>query len=334
MIEDYRDDRGMKKQPFIIIFDIDKTIIGDISIIEKERALLEYIYNVCKKKGVSTKCPSMDLIDIQDVLKDELLRPNVCDFINFCDKKFRNAEIFFYTNSAYAWTNDFIGKNLEKALKIKINRPFFTRENSMNETMKKSLANIYPTIISTLAKRYPSLNDGDVAEYVLNNRTVFIDDIKDNIFAYTNRQLVCPAYNYTPYYDIYERCITKYKMSPQIFDDKDILKYMSDNTIPVYNINGNAWQKNKEYIAIFNLYYTKHAEISKIKNASTGGSYFKDLIAELSKKSVSAERLTDKNIMTLNTKLSVKETKAPKATKTVKDVKEPKATKKKPKATK
>jgi hypothetical protein len=33
----------MKKQPFIIIFDIDKTIIGDISIVEKERALLEYI---------------------------------------------------------------------------------------------------------------------------------------------------------------------------------------------------------------------------------------------------------------------------------------------------
>jgi hypothetical protein len=310
----------MKKQPFIIIFDIDKTIIGNIDIVVKERALLEYIYNVCKKKGVSTKCPSMDLIDIQDVLKDELLRPNVSDFINFCDKKFRNVgaagvEVFFYTNSGYAWTNDFIGKNLEKALKIKINRPFFTRENSMNETMKKSLANIYPTIIGTLAKRYPSLNDGDVAEYVLNNRTIFIDDIKDNIFAYTNRQLVCPAYNYTPYYDIYEKCITKYKMSPQIFDDKDILKYMSDNTIPVYNINGNAWQKNKEYIALFNLYYTKHAEISKIKNADTGGTYFKYLIAELSKKSVSAERLTDKNIMTLNTKLSVKEPKAPKATK-------------------
>jgi hypothetical protein len=316
----------MKKQPFIIIFDIDKTIIGDISIIEKERALLEYIYNVCKKKGVSTKCPSMDLIDIQDVLKDELLRPNVCDFINFCDKKFKDTkdtkvEVFFYTNSAYAWTNDFIGKNLEKALKIKINRPFFTRENSMNGTMKKSLANIYPIIISVLAKRYPSLNDGDVAEYVLNNRTIFIDDIKDNIFAYTNRQLVCPAYNYTPYYDIYEKCITKYKMSPQIFDDKDILKYMSDNTIPVYNINGNAWQQNKEYIAIFNLYYTKHAEISKIKNADTGGTYYKDLIAELSKKSVSAERLTDKNIMTLNTKLSVKEPT---------EQKKPKATTKKP----
>ena len=171
----------MKKLPFIIIFDIDLTIIGNIDIVMKELVFLEYLYNVCKKKGINTKCPSMDLIDIQDVLKDGLLRPNVSDFINFCDTKFKNIEVFFYTNSGYSWTNDFLGKKLEQALKIKINRPFFTRENSMNLTMKKSLANIYPTIIGSLAKRYPSLNDGDIAEYVMNNRMIFIDDIKDSL---------------------------------------------------------------------------------------------------------------------------------------------------------
>ena len=299
----------MKKLPFIIIFDIDLTIIGNIDIVMKELVFLEYLYNVCKKKGINTKCPSMDLIDIQDVLKDGLLRPNVSDFINFCDTKFKNAEVFFYTNSGYSWTNDFLGKKLEQALKIKINRPFFTRENSMNLTMKKSLANIYPTIIGSLAKRYPSLNDGDIAEYVMNNRMIFIDDIKDNIFAYTNRQVVCPAYNYTPYYEIYEKCITKYKIDPQIFNDKEILKYMSDNSILIYNNNGNAWQQSKEYIAISNIYYTKHAEISKIKNADT---YYKDLIAELSKKSISGERLTDKNIVMLNNKLSTKPKAIPK----------------------
>lgn len=299
----------MKKLPFIIIFDIDLTIIGNIDIVMKELVFLEYLYNVCKKKGINTKCPSMDLIDIQDVLKDGLLRPNVSDFIKFCITKFKNIEVFFYTNSGYSWTNDFLGKKLEQALKIKINRPFFTRENSMNLTMKKSLANIYPTIIGSLAKRYPSLNDGDIAEYVMNNRMIFIDDIKDNIFAYTNRQVVCPAYNYTPYYEIYEKCITKYKIDPQIFNDKEILKYMSDNSILIYNNNGNAWQQSKEYIAISNMYYTKHAEISKIKNADT---YYKDLIAELSKKSISGERLTDKNIVMLNNKLSTKPKAIPK----------------------
>jgi hypothetical protein len=290
----------IKKLPFIIIFDIDLTIIGDINIVWKEMALLEYIYNTCKKKGINAKCPSMDLVDMQDELNNGLLRPNVKDFINFCNKKFKNAEVFFYTNSSYFWTNSFLGKNIEKALKIKINRPFFTRENSMMITMKKSLANIYPTIISSLIKKYPSLNNGDIANYILNNRTIFVDDVKDNIFAYTNRQLVCPVYNYSPYYDIYEKCITKYKMDPQIFNDKDILKYMSDNYIHINNKNGNAWQNNKEFIAIANMYNYKYKEISRIKNIDT---YYKDLIAELSKKSIKDECLTDKNIMMLNNKL-------------------------------
>jgi hypothetical protein len=290
----------IKKLPFIIIFDIDLTIIGDINIVWKEMALLEYIYNTCKKKGINAKCPSMDLVDMQDELNNGLLRPNVKDFINFCNKKFKNAEVFFYTNSSYFWTNSFLGKNIEKALKIKINRPFFTRENSMMITMKKSLANIYPTIISSLIKKYPSLNNGEIANYILNNRTIFVDDIKDNIFAYTNRQLVCPAYNYWGYYDIYEKCITKYKMDPQIFNDKDILKYMSDNNLHVHNNNGNDWQKNKEFIAIANMYNYKYTEIIRIKNTDT---YYKDLIAELSKKSIKDECLTDKNIMMLNNKL-------------------------------
>jgi hypothetical protein len=291
---------GMKKQPFIIIFDIDQTIIGNIFMLSKEKALLEYIYNTCKKKGVNAKCPSMDLLDMQDELKNGLLRPNVSDFINFCNKKFKNAEVFFYTNSEYSWTNSFLGKNIEKALKIKINRPFFTRENSMKITMKKSLANIYPIIINSLIKRYPTLNNGDIAEYIFNNRTIFVDDIKDNIFAYTNRQLVCPAYNFWPYYDIYEKCITKYKMDPQIFNDKDILKYMSDKNIHINNKNGDVWQNNKEFIAIANMYNYKYTEISRIKNIDT---YYKDLIAELSKKSIKSECLTDKNIMMLNNKL-------------------------------
>ena len=48
----------MKKQPFIIIFDIDKTIIGDISIVEKERAILEYIYIMfVRKKALAQNAP-------------------------------------------------------------------------------------------------------------------------------------------------------------------------------------------------------------------------------------------------------------------------------------
>ena len=173
--------------------------------------------------------------------------------------------------------------------------------------MGKSLANTYPIMMKSLAKRYPSLKDEDVSEYVLQNRLVFIDDIADNIIQYKDRQLVCPKYNFWNKYDIYDRLITTYKIAPTVFDDKDILEYLHRSGILVYNANGNAYQRNKEYIAIAKVYHTLHDEIErkqktqdKKKDTDT---YFKDLIKELSKKKIGDDILTDKNIATMNGKL-------------------------------
>jgi hypothetical protein len=288
----------MKKLPFIIIFDIDQTIIGDITMQSIENNLLEYIYNICKKKGINTKCQYIDL-DMQYELKNGLLRPYVREFIETCNEKFKNVEVFFYTNSTYKWTNKILGKNIEKALNIKVNRPFFTKENSMSQDIKKSLANVYPLIIKSLIKKYPLMKDQRNTEYILNNRTIFIDDIKDNIISYTNRQLVCSAYNYFSYYDIYEKLINKYNMNPEIFNDKDILKYMEDNNIYIYNKNGSAFQKDKDYIRLAHMYKKKHSQLSSelYKNIDT---YFKDLILKLSKKTIKGDCLTDKNIKDIN----------------------------------
>jgi len=288
----------MKKHPFIIIFDIDQTIIGNVNMQSKENDLLEFIYNTCKKKGINNECQNIDL-DMQEELNNGLLRPYVCDFITFCDKKFKNVEVFFYTNSNYKWTNKILGKSIEKALNIKINRPFFTRENSMTQDLKKSLANVYPLIIKSLLKKYPSMKYEKNTEYILNNRTIFIDDIKNNIISYTNRQLVCPAYDYYSYYDIYEKLITKYKMDPKIFNNKDILKYMEDNDIYIYNKNGSLHQKNKDYVNIANMYKTKHSQLSTELSKDTD-TYFKDLITKLSNKSVSDDYLSNKDIVFLN----------------------------------
>ena len=288
----------MKKHPFIIIFDIDQTIIGNVNMQSKENDLLEFIYNTCKKKGINNECQNIDL-DMQEELNNGLLRPYVRDFITFCDKKLKNVEVFFYTNSNYKWTNKILGKSIEKALNIKINRPFFTRENSMTQDLKKSLANVYPLIIKSLLKKYPSMKDEKNTEYILNNRTIFIDDIKNNIISYTNRQLVCPAYDYYSYYNIYEKLITKYKMDPKIFNNKDILKYMEYNDIYIYNKNGSLHQKNKDYVNIANMYKTKHSQLSTELSKDTD-TYFKDLITKLSNKSVSDDYLSNKDIVFLN----------------------------------
>ena len=292
----------MKKLPFIIIFDIDQALIGYVHHLFKEHALLEILYNNCKKKSINTKCLNTDIFDMVDELNNGLLRPFAKEFIAFCNKKFKNVEVFFYTNSIYSWTNSGLAKNIEKALKIKINRPFFTRENSIFTLKnKKSLANIYPTIIKSLVKKYPSLMDEKITEYILNNRTIFIDDKKDNLYAYTERQLVCPEYEYYHYYDIYDKLINKYNIDPQLFNDKEVLKYMGDNEIYIYNKNGNVHQQNKEYITLMNMSNAKYWELDNLKKKDD--TYFKDLITELSKKSVSNDCISKANIIAINKKL-------------------------------
>jgi len=90
----------MPKLPFIIIFDIDKTIIGTVRHCATEHGILELVHKICKQKGITNACPST-AIDIQDELKQGLLRPGVKEFINFCNKRFKNVEICIYTNSSY-----------------------------------------------------------------------------------------------------------------------------------------------------------------------------------------------------------------------------------------
>ena len=292
----------MKKLPFIIIFDIDQALIGYVHHLSKESGFLEILYNNCKKKGINTKCPNTDIFDMEDELNNGLLRPFAKEFIAFCNKKFKNVEVFFYTNSTYSWTNSGLAKNIEKALKIKINRPFFTRENSISKlNNKKSLANIYPIIIKSLLKKYPLMKYEKDTDYILNNRTIFIDDVKDNLYAYTERQLVCPEYEYYHYHDIYDKLINKYNMDPQIFDDKDVLKYMDDEDIYIFNKNGNVHQQNKEYITLMNMSKAKYYELDNFKKKDD--TYFKDLIAELSKKSVSNDCISKANIIAINKKL-------------------------------
>ena len=291
----------MKKLPFIIIFDVENTIVGNDDQVVYEWNVLEYIYNICKKKGIHTKCFSSDLLDMQDELKNGLLRPYVSEFIRFCNTKFKNAEVFLYTNSCYSWINQVLGKNVEKALKIKINRPFLAVHNSMKSDQSKSIANTFPIIMKSLVRKYPSLKDEDVSEYVLNNRTILIDNTVSEFFAYTGRQLICPTYNVSYEYDIYEKLIGKYKLAPDIFDDKEILQYMHERNILVYNANGNNFQKSKEYIAIAKTYHALRKEIKRSQDAPTKeDTYFKDLIKGLSNKKIRDDCLTDKDIATLN----------------------------------
>lgn len=288
------------KLPFILLLDIDQTIVGNVNQVADEYDILEDIYKNCiaTTKEFPNSCNNVRgrAFDIQEELKNGLLRPHIKEFLDFCKKKFKTLEVFFYTNSQYTWAREGIAPQIEKAIGMKVNRPIFTKTYSLGYT--KTLANIAPDIHKRLVKKYPAIENSDIFLKVLNERFVFIDDIKDNLHDYKERQIVCPEYNFKPEYDIYEKLINKYKIPLSIFDNKDILKRLEMLEIAVYNKNGSIYQQNKDLVDLWRVYLSKKKEVEK-KEEKTD-TFFLDMIKVFEKN----EDFTDKEIKNINKKLA------------------------------
>ena len=144
----------IKTLPYIFILDIDNTIIGNITNCIGEWIILNHIHKYCKMNNIIANCKKK--LDIIDELNEGLLRPYFIDFINFIKQKYINVEIYLFTKSSYKWINDggYI-ENIEKICKTKFNKPYFTRENSLDG--EKLLGNIFDIIIKNLQRKYPLL---------------------------------------------------------------------------------------------------------------------------------------------------------------------------------
>ena len=268
----------VNKLPYIFILDIDNTIIGEVQNCTYESMILDYIFKYCKMNNIIANCNKK--IDIIDELNEGLLRPYFIDFINFIKKKYGNVEIYLYTKSAYNWINNSgLIDNIEKVVKIKFNKPYFTRENALNG--QKLLGNIYDDIIKLLIKKYPLLKIDKNIKKVFDTQLVFIDDIPNNLKDYANKQIICPKYNYQPYYNIKEKIIKKYNINSDIFNNKEILEIFEALDTPIYNENGSVYQKDIEYMQLSEIVNIRAAQITS--DTSLNDTFFKDLIAILDK---------------------------------------------------
>ena len=264
------------KLPYIFILDIDNTIIGEVQNGSYEYTALEYIYKYCKINNINANCNIK--IDIIDDLNEGLLRPYFIDFIHFIKKKYKNIEIYLYTNSSYDWINNGgLIDNIEKIVKIKFNKPYFTRENTLNR--QKLLGNLYDVIIEKIVKKYPLLKIDKNKKKVFDSQLVFIDDIPNNLKDYPDKQIICPEYTYMPYYNIKEKLIYKYNINPEIFNNTEILNMFEK--IPIYNENGSVYQKDIEFMHIHEILQIRLAQL--YSNNSLNDTFFKDLITVLDK---------------------------------------------------
>jgi hypothetical protein len=265
------------KLPYIFILDLDNTIIGNADIYAHEATILDFIFKYCKINNIIGNCKKK--IDIIDELNEGLLRPYFSDFINFIKKKYIDVEIFVYSKGGYTYIYGGIMENIEKITKIKFNKPYFTRNDSTNGY--KLLGNIIDEIFIQLIKKYPLLKIDENKKKVFNNQLVFIDDIPENLKDYKEKQIVCPKYNYKPYYNIKEKIINKYNVDPSVFDNKDILDYFEKYYIPIYNQNGSIKQKDMEYFNLLQIKNIRHDEL--LSNETLNDTFFKDLISILNK---------------------------------------------------
>jgi len=107
------------------------------------------------------------------------------------------------------------------------------------------LTNVLNVIFKKLKKKYPLLNYKKFRYEVFNNRLIFIDNIKDNLADFPNKQLTCPEYKFNKKYNVLNKILRKYKIKKSELNKKEINNYINAKLL----INKN--KKNNTYRDIF-----------------------------------------------------------------------------------
>jgi len=257
------------KLPFIFIFDIN-SIIGNLDYVEKEFEILNIIHKNCKIENILNNC--ITKINITDDLINGLLRPYFKDFIDFIKNKYKTVEFYIYSpDYNNRLINNGIITDIEKVSNIHFNKPYFFHLNLLDDTIN--------LIFSNLISKYPSLKTAKNKSFVIENQLLyFSNDINK---TYENIQLITPKYDYKYYYDIKSKIINKYSLKEDVFNNKEVLDYFNNNSLPIYNKNGNLKQQDSQLQLIFELYLLRLYEIN---NKNINDTYFNVLISIFKKK--------------------------------------------------
>ena len=174
----------MQSSPYIFIFDIDGTLIGDIT----PQVMMYDIVQELKRKGKM----SFDKKDLMSKLKNGIFRPHFHEFMNQITSHYGIVEMFVYTASQKKWAN-FLIPIIEKTFDIKFNRPIFTRDDCANINYEyiKNISKIKPRILKTLKKKYPDLTLSHLKDRIMmiDNNQVFTEKDRDKV-------IICPTYSF------------------------------------------------------------------------------------------------------------------------------------------
>ena len=274
------------KLPFIIIFDLD-VIIGDTSFILNEYHLLNIIHMNCKIDNILNSC--ITKYDLTEELESGLLRSNFKDFIEFVKNKYKTVEFYIYSTHNSKWINSGIIDNIEKTANITVNKPLLLSISSIE--------NILELITTQLILKYPSIKSQKNKDFIIQNQLLFFNSYKNETFS--KLQIIPYSYNYYLYYNLYNKCITKYKINEDYFNNKEVLKFFEKKSYPIYNKNGSFYQQDLQLQIIIDL---KHRRENELNNDGLKDTYFNDLMLILKRKR--DLKIDDKTITKINEKLN------------------------------
>lgn len=184
----------MDNLPYIIILDLDGTVVGNVNFQSQQYSLhltlKKYGFKINKQHNIP---PAFNP-------NAKLVRPYFSSFIteleNYFSKIGKSIYFFVYTASDKQWAYVEVPW-IEKTHNIKIMRPLFTRDDCIRDqtgNYRKSLQKIFPRIIKVLSKNH-NISQKD-KNYIMENQLMMID----NNAVYSDRSdkmLLCPDYNYT-----------------------------------------------------------------------------------------------------------------------------------------
>ena len=222
---------------YAFIIDLDGTIIGDC-IYQTE---IYKIYLILGKLGIKIKIN--EILEPHYSEKGKLIRPHFSYFIKKMKDAFPNSHFYIYTASEKKWDEKEISL-IEKNLKIKFNRPIFTR-NDCEPTKDENGKLSYIKSINRI-KRKIKLDNPEII--IIDDKQVYIDN--------NNRLIKCKLYNYK-YFCNYWEFIPIEKIKNQVF-----IKYLS-SLIEAHRLNPTYIIHNmKQKLDYYKWLYKKCKEIN------------------------------------------------------------------------
>jgi hypothetical protein len=180
-----------RKEPFVILLDLDHTIQGNIQPQLEEFHLIQYINTKILHNTKTTLKQSKDHL-IRDFMKG-VLRYHFKGFISRMRSRFPNVEFFVYTASEDSWAK-YIVKVIESVINIRLNKRIFSRSDcvlNQSNGLTKSVNKLKPELFKILKSKYKLKSNFEFKHIFLIDNNYVLNENENHML------IKCPNYTTT-----------------------------------------------------------------------------------------------------------------------------------------